>query len=67
MFGGEQMIEVLNQCKIDAACLGNHELDFPEEHVMKLIDQCKFKWILSNVEHIKTQENLFHTITHKIF
>jgi len=35
-YKGENMIRPLNSFKIDLACLGNHDLDYPIEHVKKL-------------------------------
>eukprot|EP00804_Cyclotella_cryptica_P006694 CCRYP_008652-RA/>CCRYP_008652-RA protein AED:0.08 eAED:0.08 QI:0/0.75/0.6/1/1/1/5/76/565 len=45
---GEQMIPVLNALSIDAACLGNHDLDFGLNEFQELKDQCNFPWICSN-------------------
>lgn len=46
---GQNMIKPLNSFKIDCACLGNHDLDFPLEHVKVLKDQTNFTWLCSNV------------------
>lgn len=45
---GEQMIPVLNALGIDAACLGNHDLDFGLDEFVELKDKCNFPWICSN-------------------
>jgi 5'-nucleotidase len=45
---GEQMIPVINAMGIDAACLGNHDLDFGLNEFKELKDQCNFPWICSN-------------------
>jgi 5'-nucleotidase len=37
VYKGHQMIEPMNSFGIDAACLGNHDFDYPIDHVMKLI------------------------------
>lgn len=39
LFDGEQIIYPINEFKIDASCLGNHELDMYLERAKKLIKQ----------------------------
>ena len=33
MFEGEQMVTSFNKCKVDVACIGNHDLDFGIEQM----------------------------------
>jgi 5'-nucleotidase len=37
--------------KLDAACLGNHDLDLGLVEFSILKDQCTFPWVCSNVKH----------------
>jgi 5'-nucleotidase/UDP-sugar diphosphatase len=46
---GKQMVEVLNQLKLDYATFGNHEFDLKEKQFYKRMDEAKFTWISSNV------------------
>jgi len=46
---GMQMVDVLNQLKLDYATFGNHEFDLKEEQFYKRMDEAKFTWIASNV------------------
>lgn len=55
---GQQMIQPLNALGIDVACLGNHDFDFPLEHVIELKKQTNFPWLLSNVYDKKTGNRL---------
>ena len=46
------MISLINEIKIDVACLGNHEFDFGLEHLSKLVKKIdpSFPWLLSNLK-----------------
>lgn len=46
---GAHMVPVLNACKVDVAMYGNHDLDFGEEVLTKLSDECTFPWLMSNM------------------
>ncbi|CEP09935.1 hypothetical protein [Parasitella parasitica] len=46
---GAHMPEVLNECYISAACVGNHDFDFGMPQLEKLIGHTRFPWLLSNV------------------
>lgn len=46
---GKHMVPILNAVKTDAACLGNHDLDFGVEQFMFLAKQCNFPWLVSNI------------------
>ena len=46
------MVKALNALKIDAACYGNHEFDYEEEHSIKLAQGCNFPWLLGNITRI---------------
>ncbi|EGR28866.1 ser thr protein phosphatase family protein, putative [Ichthyophthirius multifiliis] len=54
LYKGEQMIEPINACRIDVACVGNHEFDFSIEVAEKLFQKCNFPWLCSNVFNIET-------------
>lgn len=43
------MVPVLNNLKTDAACLGNHDLDFGIDRFEYLARQCGFPWLCANV------------------
>lgn len=43
------MVPVLNKLKTDAACVGNHDLDFGVKQFRNLAKQCEFPWLLANV------------------
>ncbi|EAW07037.1 putative 5'-nucleotidase [Aspergillus clavatus NRRL 1] len=46
---GRHMVSFLNKAGTDAACVGNHDLDFGVAQFRHLRDQCKFPWLLANV------------------
>ena len=48
----------INKLGIDVACYGNHDFDFPPEHVADLVKDCKFPWLLGNVKYQDTGKNL---------
>lgn len=52
---GRQMIEILNECYLDCACLGNHDFDFGLETILTHISNSNFPWLLSNVFDIETK------------
>jgi hypothetical protein len=73
------MVPVLNAFGVHYACIGNHDFDFgvclslfvilyvlrdpqPEE-LAKLMEKCKFPWLLSNVHHKRTGTPLGTAIT----
>ena len=46
------MIPVLNELDVAYACVGNHDFDFGEEILIKLLAETKgCKWLLSNVAY----------------
>ena len=49
MFEGEQMVSSFNKCRVDVACIGNHDLDFGIEQMDKVLTQTNCKWIMSNI------------------
>ena len=53
---GEQMPLVLNACDVQAAVVGNHDLDFGRPAMAKLIGQCNFPWLMANVRDKDTGE-----------
>ncbi|NND86721.1 MAG: hypothetical protein HKM23_05255 [Nitrosopumilus sp.] len=48
-FKGKQMIEILNQCRLDYCTLGNHDYDGGPEILKKRISESKFKYIITNL------------------
>ncbi|KAK4946218.1 hypothetical protein LTR10_014730 [Elasticomyces elasticus] len=46
---GSHMVPVLNLLGTDAACVGNHDLDFGVKQFRSLASQCNFPWLLANV------------------
>ncbi|BFZ13573.1 hypothetical protein BsWGS_16611 [Bradybaena similaris] len=55
---GEQMIPVLNELGVAAAVYGNHDFDFGVDHLEDVAEQCKFPWLLSNVNDMVNNEPL---------
>jgi 2',3'-cyclic-nucleotide 2'-phosphodiesterase (5'-nucleotidase family) len=55
---GAQMPPVLNQVGVQAACVGNHDLDFGISKFEELARKCKFPWLMANVL-LKETEDLF--------
>jgi len=49
MFKGEQMIDILNEMKLDAASLGNHEFDFGIDVMTKRLKESQFPWLNINL------------------
>jgi 5'-nucleotidase len=45
---GKHMVSALNACGIQAACLGNHDLDFGVDNFESIASQHNFPWLLSN-------------------
>ena len=45
---GAHMVPVLNTLKPDAACFGNHDLDFGATSLATLAAGCCFPWVMSN-------------------
>ena len=41
---GKQMVEVLNACGVQAACVGNHDFDFSVEVAQQRFAECSFPW-----------------------
>ncbi|OQO10168.1 hypothetical protein B0A48_04525 [Cryoendolithus antarcticus] len=46
---GSHMVPVLNGTRVNAACLGNHDLDFGIEQFASLAGKCDFPWLCANV------------------
>ena len=60
------MIKPLNSLNIDLACVGNHDLDYPIDHVKELILKTNFPWLLSNVHDNRTNNRLLDCLEYKI-
>lgn len=46
---GNHMVPILNTIGTDAACVGNHDLDFGVAQFRHLTSKCSFPWLLANV------------------
>lgn len=46
---GKHMVGVLNEVRVDVACVGNHDLDWGAPAFSAIAGQCAFPWLLSNV------------------
>ncbi|KAK5272344.1 hypothetical protein LTR99_001735 [Exophiala xenobiotica] len=46
---GSHMVPALNLIGTDAACVGNHDLDFGVKQFRSLASRCTFPWLLANV------------------
>ncbi|THV08018.1 Metallo-dependent phosphatase [Dendrothele bispora CBS 962.96] len=46
---GSHMVPVINYLRPDVSLTGNHDFDFGYPHLQRLIEDCKFPWILSNI------------------
>jgi 2',3'-cyclic-nucleotide 2'-phosphodiesterase (5'-nucleotidase family) len=51
-------LDHLKALKLDAACLGNHDLDLGIAEFAMLAEECSFPWICSNVRDKHTSEPL---------
>jgi 2',3'-cyclic-nucleotide 2'-phosphodiesterase (5'-nucleotidase family) len=49
---GRQMVDVLNVMGLDLATFGNHEFDIKEDEVQERIDESKFRYVSTNVQHV---------------
>jgi 5'-nucleotidase len=61
LFEGEQMIDILNTLKLDAASLGNHEFDFGVDTLQKRLQESKFPWLNINLQDPKSGKLLDRT------
>ena len=49
------MVTAFNRCKVDAACIGNHELDFGIEQMDTVLSQTmsgqggSCQWVMTNI------------------
>lgn len=46
---GKQMVPILNAIGVNAATVGNHDLDYGLENFITLKDMCEFRWLMANV------------------
>ncbi|KIO34287.1 hypothetical protein M407DRAFT_16826 [Tulasnella calospora MUT 4182] len=51
---GSHMVPVMNELRPDVSLTGNHDFDFGYHHLYKLIEDCKFPWLLSNIKDTDT-------------
>ncbi|KAG9017477.1 hypothetical protein FRB90_001121 [Tulasnella sp. 427] len=51
---GSHMVPVMNELRPDVSLTGNHDFDFGYHHLQKLIQDCKFPWLLSNIKDTDT-------------
>lgn len=57
------MIDILNLCNINAACVGNHDFDFGIETLSNLLKISKFPWLLSNISDASTGKRFAGTLS----
>lgn len=55
---GKQMIEILNECHLACACLGNHDFDFGMDVLLEHVNNSNFPWLISNVFDAETKRPL---------
>ncbi|KEF60577.1 uncharacterized protein A1O9_02138 [Exophiala aquamarina CBS 119918] len=55
---GSHMVPILNSIGTNAACVGNHDLDFGVRQFRSLTSQCTFPWLLANVLDPALGENV---------
>jgi len=48
---GAQMVDVMNQAGVDLVTFGNHEFDITEAELLDRINESRFAWVSSNVNH----------------
>ncbi|KAF8322522.1 Metallo-dependent phosphatase [Clavulina sp. PMI_390] len=53
---GSHMVPVINMIAPDIALTGNHDFDFGYPHLLNLIGDCHFPWILSNIIDSRTSK-----------
>ena len=63
VFEGQQLVEPFNQMKVDAAVIGNHELDFGITRLEEIVKQIKqpngqCEWIMSNLHKKESGDTL---------
>lgn len=59
------MVDVFRACKVDVACLGNHDLDFGVAQMEKLIEKTQpCPWLISNLFDKATNEPIGHLREH---
>ncbi|KAL4065330.1 Metallo-dependent phosphatase-like protein [Scleroderma citrinum] len=46
---GSHMVPIINELAPDVSLTGNHDFDFGYPHLSKLVQDCKFPWVLSNI------------------
>lgn len=51
---GYPMIDLLNRIGIDAATIGNHEFDYGQENLIKMMELSNFPWISANLDVISS-------------
>ena len=52
IFQGEQLVNPINACEIDCACLGNHDFDLGLERLQYLNSKTNFPWLLTNLTNL---------------
>ncbi|GBG29560.1 5'-nucleotidase [Hondaea fermentalgiana] len=55
---GAHMVPILNNACVSAACFGNHDFDFGIDQLTRLMANCEFPWITSNVRYRPDGGNL---------
>jgi len=55
---GKHMVPILNELGVGCAVFGNHDFDFGVDTLVKYSNQCKFPWLMSNVNLGATHQPL---------
>lgn len=66
-FKGRQMVPVLNEMGVAYACVGNHDFDFGEDILTKLVAETKpCKWLLTNVTDKRSGQPLVGSLPYTL-
>ncbi|ELR12216.1 Ser/Thr phosphatase family protein [Acanthamoeba castellanii str. Neff] len=55
---GKHMVPILNELGVHCSVFGNHDFDFGVDTLVKYSNQCKFPWLMSNVNLSATHQPL---------
>lgn len=55
---GAQMVAAMNAVGVDYVCFGNHEFDLGYDALQARIDESKFTWISSNIQHSTSTDGI---------
>ncbi|MES2891311.1 MAG: bifunctional metallophosphatase/5'-nucleotidase [Bacteroidota bacterium] len=49
---GKHIVELMNQAGVDLVTFGNHEFDISEKDLQHRINESRFQWLSSDVQHV---------------